>query len=383
MSLGRIRGAFAAVLPVVALAASPPPLAPEHIGVEKLPPRNAHWAYLLDVSWSNYIDERVYVYDGDAGKLRGMMDLGYYGSFAESPDGKTSAMAATYWSRGGHGARTEVVEWYDNDTLKPRGELVLPAKRAQVGVITPFNLSYSADGRFVYSTNLTPTASVSIIDVAKNTVTAEADTDGCVQAIPSPLHRFTAICENGRLLTVSIDDAGHEASRSVSEPFFNVDTDPVFVQAVPTPKGVIYVSFLGDVHAVDLSGDQPAFAPVWSVVSAAERGHWRPGSQQLAAYNAPLNRLYVLMHPGGEGSHKEAGREIWVFDVGTHQRVARWPLNVAKHGGGIAVLATRDAQPLLYVATDKSALQVLDARSGRVLHTEAKLGQSLWYMQNP
>jgi hypothetical protein len=56
---------------------------------------------------------------------------------------------------------------------------------------------------------------------------------------------------------------------------------------------------------------------------------------------------------------------------------------VAEHGGGIAVLATRDDKPLLYVATDKSALLVLDARSGRVLHTEEKLGQSLWYMQNP
>lgn len=384
MSLGRFSGLLAAVLPAVALATSaPPPLAPEHIGVEKMPKRTAHYAYLLDVSWNNYIDERVYVYDGDAGKLRGMMDLGYYGNFAESPDGKTSAMAATYWSRGGHGTRTEVVEWYDNDTLKPRGELVLPAKRAQVGVITPFNLAYSADGRFVYSTNLTPTASVSIIDVAKNTVTAEIDTDGCVQAIPSRVHRFTAICENGRLLTVNIDDAGHEASRSVSEPFFNVDVDPVFVQSVPTPNGVIYVSFLGDVHPVDLSGAKPVFAPVWSLVSKKDRGHWRPGSQQLVAYNAPLNRLFVLMHQGGEGTHKEAGSEVWVFDAGTHQRLARWPLNVAKHGGGIALLATRDEQPLLYVATEKSALQVLDARSGRVLHTEAKLGQSLWYMQNP
>lgn len=383
MSWGRLLGGCAAALPALALAAAPPPLAPEHIGVEKLPPRTAHYAYLLDVSWSNYIDERVYVYDGDAGRLRGMMDLGYYGNFAESPDRKTSALAATYWSRGGHGARTEVVEWYDNDTLKPRGELVLPAKRAQVGVITPFNLAYSADGRFLYSTNLTPTASVSVIDVVKNAVTTDIDTDGCVQAIPSGVHRFSALCENGRLLTVSVDDTGHEAARALSEPFFDVDTDPVFVQAVPTPTGVTYVSFLGDVHAVDLGGERPAFAPVWSVVSAAERGHWRPGGQQLLAYNAPLNRLWVLMHRGGPGSHKEAASEIWAFDATSHRRLARWPLNVARHGGAISLLATRDAEPLLYVATEKSALQVLDARSGRVLHTEAKLGQSLWYMQNP
>ncbi len=387
MRLARLGVALAAIVPAAVLAAAvgstPAPLAPEHIGIEKLPKRSPHWAYLLDVSWSNYIDERVYVYDGDAGRLLGMMDLGYYGNFAESPDGKTSALAATYWSRGGHGTRTEVVEWYDNQTLKPRGELILPAKRAQVGAITPFNLAYSADGRFLYSTNLTPASSVSIIDVPKNTVTAEVDTDGCVQAIPSAPHRFTAICENGRLLTVAIDESGHEASRAVSDKFFDVDKDPVFLQSVPTPAGVTFISFLGDVHAVDLTGDKPRFDPLWSVVSKTERGHWRPGGQQMLAYNVPLNRYFVVMHQGGEGSHKESGSEIWVFDGASHQRVARWPMNVAKHGGAIALLATRDDKPLLYVATDKSALQVLDARSGRVLHTEPKLGQSLWYMQNP
>ena len=385
MGLGRIGAALIACVPAVALAATavPPPLAPEHIGIEKLPPRTAHWAYLLDVSWSNYIDERVYVYDGDAGRLLGMMDLGYYGNFAESPDGKTSALAATYWSRGGHGTRTEVVEWYDNETLKPRGELILPAKRAQVGAITPFNLAYSPDGKFLYSTNLTPASSVSVVDVAKNSVTTEIDTDGCVQAIPSAPHRFSAICENGRLLTVTVDENGHEAARAVSDAFFDVDKDPVFVQSVPTPVGVTFVSFLGEVHPVDLTGEKPAFAPVWSLVSASERGQWRPGGQQMLAYNAPLNRLYVLMHRGGEGSHKEAGSEVWVYDTLTHKRLSRWPIDVSHHGGGVALLATRDAQPLLYVATDRSALLVLDARSGRILHTEAKLGQSLWYMQNP
>jgi len=384
MRLGRFCAALAACLPAVVLATTtPPPLAPEHIGVEKLPARSAHWAYLLDVSWNNYIDERVYVYDGDAGRLLGMMDLGYFGNFAESPDGKTSALAATYWSRGSHGTRTEVLEWIDNQTLKPRGELVLPAKRAQVGAITPFNLAYSADGRFLYSTNLTPTASVSVVDVAKNAAVAEIDTDGCVQAIPSALHRFSAICENGRLLTVTLDETGQEAARALSEPFFDVDADPVFVQAVPTPTGLTFISFLGDVHAVDLSGAAPRFDAVGSVTSGKDRGRWRPGSQQMLAFNAPLHRLYVLMHRGGPGSHKDAASEIWVFDVASHQRVARWPLHVAAHGGAIAVLATRDAQPLLYVATEKSALLVLDARSGRVLHTEAKLGQSLWYMQNP
>jgi methylamine dehydrogenase heavy chain len=51
--------------------------------------------------------------------------------------------------------------------------------------------------------------------------------------IPSGPNRVSSICESGRLLTVTLDPDGHEASRSMSEAFFNPDQDPIFAQGIP------------------------------------------------------------------------------------------------------------------------------------------------------
>jgi len=380
-------GAFCALLMAVAgtamAGATPPPLPAEHLSVEKLPPPSPHWAYLFDFSFNNETDERVYLYDGDKGRMLGQFEVGYYPNFAISPDHKTTAIATTYWSRGGHGTRTDVLEFEDNQSLTLRGELLLPSKKAQSGAVGEFNVAYSADGHFLYVTNLTPAATFSIVDVAKNAVVGEIDTDACIMVMPSAQRRVSSLCENGRLLTVTHDESGKETSRSVSKPFFNVDRDPIFATSVRTPTGAMHVSFLGDVYEIDLSGAEPRFVEPWPLLGAKERGHWRPGGQQVVAYHAKSGRLYVAMHVGGEGSHKQGGTQIWVFDAKTHRRIARWPVDAAKHGGAFALLATQDDHPLLFAATENSALLVMDAMTGKLLHVEAKLGQTLWSMMNP
>ena len=167
----------------------------------------------------------------------------------------------------------------------------------------------------------------------------------------------------------------------MSDPFFDADKDPVFVQGIPIEHGFAFLSFLGDVHEVNLAGAAPSFAPTWSLVSAEEKGHWRPGGEQVGAIHRGLHRLYVPMHVGGEGSHKVGGTEIWVFDTATHRRLARWPL--ASLGGVLAVQVSQDAAPLLFAATDSSSVAVLDALTGRVKHIEKHLGQTPWMMLNP
>ncbi len=380
-------GACAALLMAVAgtamAGALPPPVAAEHLSVEQLPARSPHWAYLFDFAFNNETDGRVYLYDGDKHRMLGQFEVGYYPNMAISPDHKTTAVATTYWSRGGHGTRTDVLEFEDNPSLTLRGEIVLSSKKAQSGAVGSYNLSYSADGRFLYVTNLTPAASFSIIDVAKNKAVGEIDTDACVMVMPSAQRRVSSLCENGRLLSVTHDDNGKETARSVSKPFFDVDKDPIFVQSVGTPTGVVHVSFLGDVYEIDLSGAEPRFVEPWAMVGPKERGQWRPGGQQVVAYQPQSGRLYVPMHHGGEGTHKVGGNQIWVFDTKTHRRIARWPVDVAKYGGVFSVLATQDDHPLLFAATENSSLLVIDAMTGKLLHAEAKLGQTLWSMMNP
>jgi methylamine dehydrogenase heavy chain len=377
----QFRVALLAVL-VNGTAFAAEPLAAEQFSIEPLPSKSPHWVYVVDEAFFNEIDARVRLFDGDSYRHLGQIDAGFSPGVIQSPDGSTTAVATTYYARGGHGERTDVVEFTDNSTLAIAGEIVLPPKRAQIPP-TYFNVGYSADSRFVYVAYLTPAASFGVLDPADKTVLAEIDTAGCVLVIPSGPNRVSSLCDSGRLLTVTLDLQGHEASRALSEALFDPDADPVFIQGVPTADGYAFVSFLGQVHEVDFSGPQPSIRKPWSLVSATERGHWRPGGSQPVAINRALGRLYAAMHRGGEGSHKEGGTEIWVFDLKTHQRLARWPMVPLHLGAVTAAQVSQDEAPLLFAAGDQGAVAVFDALSGRLRHVDKNLGQTPWLFLNP
>jgi methylamine dehydrogenase heavy chain len=360
-----------------------PPLPAEHLTVTTVPPNNPHRIYVLDDAFINEIDARVHLFDGDTYRRLGQIDAGFNPGFNLSPDGKTTVVGTTYFARGSHGARTDVVEFTDNSTLTVTHEIVLPPKRAMT-VPTYFNLGYSADSHFLYVSYVTPAASFGVLDPAKGAVIDEIDTAGCVLVIPSGPNRVSSVCESGRLLTVTLDAQGHEASRAMSDAFFDPDTDPVFVQGIPTTDGFAFLSFLGEVHEVDFSGPQPLFHKPWSLLSAADKAqHWRPGGTQVGAVHRKLGKLFVPMHRGGEGTHKNGGTEIWVFDMKTHERVARWPLAPQKLPAVVAVQVSQDDAPILFAATERSDVAVLDALTGQLRHVEKQLGQTPWLMMNP
>jgi len=354
-------------------AAVPPPLPAEHLSVATLPPPSPHRVYVFDYNFDNEIDARIHVFDGDTYRHLGQINAGFGPGVNLSPDGATTVVATTYFARGSRGARTDVVEFTDNSTLAVAGEIVLPSKRTQTSM-NPFNVAYSADQHFLYVSYMTPASSLGVLDPAHRTVLSEIDTAGCVLVIPSGPNRVSSICEGGTLLTITHDAQGHEASRAMSVKFFDADTDPVFVQGILTPRGVVFLSFLGQVHEVDLSGAEPSFAAPWSLVSATESGQWRPGASQVGAVQHSLGRLYVPMHRGGEGTHKDGGSEIWVYDLASHKRLARWPMKTLAPVQAIEV--SQDPAPLLFVASDRGDVAVLDAVSGQVKHIERHLYQA-------
>jgi len=377
----QFRAALLALL-VHGSALAAPPLAAEQISVEALPAKSAHWVYVVDAAFFNEIDSRVRLFDGDSYRHLGQIDAGFTPGVILSPDGKTTAVATTYFARGGHGARTDVVEFTDNATLETAGEIVLPPKRAQYEPMY-FDLGYSTDSRFLYVAYITPAASFGVLDPAARTVLGEIDTAGCVLVIPSGPDRVSSLCDSGRLLTVTLDAQGREASRALSDTWFDPDTDPIFAQGVPTSNGYAFLSFLGQVHEVDFSGPQPSIHAPWPLVSATERGHWRPGGTQVAAIHCALGRLYVPMHRGVEGSHKDGGTEIWVFDINTHKRLARWPIAPLKIGAVTAVQVSQDDSPVLFAASDRGWVEVFDALTGRLRHVDRNLGQTPWMFLNP
>ena len=78
----------------------PPPLSPEHLTVEALPPSNPHWVYVVDEAFYNETDARVDLFDGDSYRRLGQIDAGFTPGVNLSPDGKTTVVATTYFSRG-------------------------------------------------------------------------------------------------------------------------------------------------------------------------------------------------------------------------------------------------------------------------------------------
>ena len=378
-----MRAALLSLATCTPLLAAAPPLPAEHLTVTTLPPNTPHRIYVVDDAFVNEIDARVHLFDGDTFRRLGQIDAGFNPAFNLSPDGKTSVVSTTYFARGSHGARTDVVEFTDNSTLSVTHEIVLPSKRAMT-LPTYFNVGYSNDSHFLYVSYVTPAASFGVLDPAKGTVLDEIDTAGCVLVIPSGPNRVSTICESGRLLTVTLDAQGHEASRAMSDKFFDPDTDPIFVQGVPNTDGYAFLSFLGQVHEVNFSGAQPVFQKPWSLLGAADKAqNWRPGGSQVGAIHRKLGRLFVPMHRGGEGTHKNGGTEIWVFDMKTHQRVARWPVASQKLAPVVAIQVSQDDAPIVFAATDHADVAVFDALTGQLRHVEKQLGQTPWLLLTP
>lgn len=346
---------FAFVLP--AFAAD---WVPEEVSVLKLAPATPRRIYLTDFAISHVVDGRLYVIDGDALKLEGMVATGFAGLPTLSPDRSELYVATTYYPRLSRGERTDVVDVYDAASLAWKTEIGIPPKHAQAlpykGVIRP-----SADGRLLFVQNATPASSVTVVDVKARRFLAEIPTPGCWIILPSAsvAARFSTLCGDGTLLTITLDDEGKPTSQKRSDPFFDPDTDPLFVQAENAGDRYYFVSFKGIVHTANLGGEQATFLPPWPLVKGADtRGGWRPGGYQPLALHEPSGRIFVAMHAQGkEGSHKDPAKEIWAFDVATQRRVARAPGNNA-----VAIAVGRDAQPRLYAIDGlKMALVVYDA----------------------
>ncbi len=196
-------------------------------------------------------------------------------------------------------------------------------------------------------------------------------------------------------------------------PFFDPQKDPVTEKAVRFGDSWLFVSFEGLVHPVDLSGPEASFGERWSLFDSADRNAgWRIGGQQHLALHQATGRLYSLVHQGGLDTHKQAGTQLWVYDVATRKRVQTialrgpgftylgvpvgldwpWPLSripdvlvryVPELAVG-AVAVTQDAQPLLVTGSNFSgALAIYDALSGEFLRRIAPGNMTTLGLQTP
>lgn len=409
--LRRRAPALAALLALLGADPAAAELPVEPIGrVESLrAPLSPHLVWASDA-----LLRRIALADLETGDLLGVIDGGY---------GITAALFArsrpelyvpeTHYSRGSRGERSDLVTVYDALSLAPVAEVAIPARRAMNQLPTA-NEALTDDDRFALVFNMTPASSVSVVDLARRAFVTEIATPGCGLVYAAGARRFVSPCADGSLLVVTLDDAGRELGKSRTRPFFDPRSDPVTEKAVRRGDQWLFVSFEGRLHAVDVSGPEPRFAEPWDLIGEEERARsWRIGGHQHLAVHAASGRLYALVHQGPPDTHKDPGKELWVYDLDSRRRVQRielrspgltylgepidpgprlvWPFGSlfewALHWLGFdvgLVAVTQDERPLLVTASDFSgSLAVHDALSGEFLHRLTPGNMSTLVLQVP
>ena len=299
----------------------------------------------------------AYIYDGVTGEMQGLLSLSRHTPAVQpNPARKEFYAAESYYSRGVHGDRIDLLTIYDYENLSPIAEVEIPQKITVLQLRTYIQLL--GDGRHVGIFNMTPAASVTIVDVVDRALAGEVSTPGCALIMAVGDNSFLMICGDGTMQLVQLDNDGNEANRARSEEFFSVDDDPVFDRPVPFSGGWLLVSHLGQVFHVTVDGDDIDISDGWAMLSDEDREQqWRPGGGQLKSVHESLGLLYILLHQGGEYTHHEPGSEIWVYNLAAQRRIARIELPVPASN----IMVTQESEPKLIVADEEGGLHLYDA----------------------
>ncbi len=321
------------------------------------------WMFVHDMNFPSLVAGRVVIIDpgAETHHYKGAIGAGQMATFRAARTRPELYVAESFYARGIDGARTDVLTIYDKATLKKTGEVILPGGKRGQFVTQKASFALTNDERFGLVFNFTPAASVTVVDLVGRKVLGEIPMPGCALLYPTGAHGFSSLCGNGTLVSFALDGAGKVADRKVSAPFNDIDNDALFMKTAVIDGIAYFPTFTGNVRPIDLSGKFAEVQDAWPLVSAAERqSNWRPGGWQVVTGDK-AGRLYVLMHENGhEGSHKDGGSEVWVFDPKTRARVARIPLKT----WGISIEATSSTPAYLVVVNAEMDLDVYDAASG-------------------
>lgn len=362
--------------------------------VERLPARpSPHWVFLGDP-----LLRRAALLDLDGERLLGMVSFGFGVPVALPARTRPELyVPETHYSRGSRGTRTDVVTIYGRSTLAPLAEVEIPPKRA-IYAFAMGSAALSDDDRFLAVFNLTPGTSLTVVDLERRALAGEIETPGCSLVYPAGPRRFFSLCMDGAVLVLDLDEAGGLLRRTRSRPFFDPERDPITEKGVRDGSRWLFTSFEGFVHEVDLSGPEPAFGAPWSLFSDEQRrDSWRIGGTRHLALHRGLRRLYALVHRGGPDTHKEPGRDVFVYDLDRRERVDHFevgppgltymgiPVGPGEGSGRLLrwlfetvlrwlplgvneIAVTQDEKPLLLTAAEYSgAVAVYDARTGAFL----------------
>ncbi len=292
--------------------------------IETLPEQYpASWFFAHDANFQSLIAGRVIIVDSaaDTKEYKAAIGAAQFATFVESKALPELYVAETFYSRGTRGDRTDIVSVYDKSTLEKKTEIVLPGNKRSMVVTNKHNMRLLDNDTFLVVFNFTPASSATIIDAASKKVLNEIEMPGCNMIYPNGPRGFSSLCGDGSMISIQFDEQGKEVSRNLIPSFFNVDEDPVFDKPSYVDGIAYFVSYLGDVVPVDMSGAVPKVLPRWSLLTKNEVAkNWRPSGWQVST--GGNGKLYVIMSQGGfDGSHKSGGERIFVHDIASKKRV--------------------------------------------------------------
>jgi len=343
------------------------PLQPEALGtIHTLPAKYPDsWIIVHDANFASMIDGRFLVIDAgaDIHALKSSVHGGKVGSIDMAPERNEFYIATTYYSRGVSGDRTDIIAIHDTCTLGKKAEIEIPTKLAS-GTPTKNRFRLSEDGKFGFAFNFTPAASVSVVDMVNRKVLGEVEIPGCSLVYPMGKRSFASACGDGTMMGTVIDEQGQLVSQDRSEAVVDFDANAMFLKGGKFGGAMYFPTFAGSLLGFDLSGDVPGFLGNWSLLSEEDRlAGWRPGGWHLVASDVERGELFVLMHEGGaEGTHKNPGSEVWVYDIETKERVRRMALGLPGVSIGLA-------DDMLTVVNVESNIDVYDIATGDLRRT--------------
>lgn len=345
---------------------------PERSDVVKMEPPKPDW-FFVDGGWNM---PGTSIFDGDTGKMKGMVETRRLADFAMDPSGKYYYVSETIWSKGDRGTRQDMVSVYDTVDLKLQAEIAIPG-RILIGS-RKNNFIVSGDGKFAYIYNFNPTSLVNVVDLSRRKFVAEIELPGCASLMPNPGVGFSALCSDGTIATVAVN--GTKSAITHGDPFFSATDDPIFDNFTydKAKNQTVFLSYTGLIYTATL-GPNPTVSKPFSIQAAAGirpgetkplELNWYPGGRQPMALHRPSGHLFVLMHMGEYWSHKASGSEVWEIDLGTQKVVKRHVLEEPMNN----IEVSQSARPLLFLNGEEGTAVVIDTASWEQKHKIEQAG---------
>ena len=376
-------GLLTSALAMAAPALAEPATYPNALPTEPIPTVTAlpavwpkSWVLLNDFNFNSIIDGRVVVVDTASANqpLKAIVRSAQFGNSLISTKRGEVLTAETFYTRLNRGPRTDAITFWSMSDLQPKGEIILPGGKRQLSVTYPQLFQFANDDKWALVANFTPAQTVTVVDLDGRKVLGEVDLPGCSQIYPTGKRGFSSFCADGSLYSVVLDDAGKTVTTATIKNVQDIDTQALFSTPAWVGQTAWFVGQRGLIQGFDFSGTVAKVIPGAFSVGTADGAapEWRPSGWQVI--NADLaGHLYVLMNPAGrEGSHKDGGTEVWVFDPVKHTRLSR----IVLRAQSTALAVTHEYVPHLVLTRADGVVDIYDAGTGVFVRT---LGATVAY----